>query len=103
MNAPGLKEGVTTVTRGHAKLSGGGDGAGRTSLCVHGQRAFPGGGGGKSTSLLHSIGEIVRIIGPCGNRAKDRRNLGRASGYRSAYIDPAILRRAPHRYAGTRK
>src|SRR5262245_10280315 len=78
MNAPWLKEGVTTVTRGHAKLSGGG--AGRTSLCVHGQRAFSGDGGGKSTSLLRSIGEIVRIIGRCGNRAKDRRTPAAGHG-----------------------
>src|SRR5262245_22614545 len=89
MNAPWLKEGVTTVTLGHAKLS---EGAGRTSLCVHGQRAFSGGGGGKSTSLprsieeIVSIGEIVRIIGRCCNRAKDRRTpADRASSYRSLY------------------
>src|SRR5262245_6064913 len=84
MNAPWLKEGVTTVTLGHATLA---DGAGRTSLCVHGQSAFSGGGDGKSTSLLRSIieiviVEIVRIIGRWGNRAKDRRTAcGRASGY----------------------
>src|SRR6516165_2096251 len=73
MNAPWLKEGVTILTRGHAEPSGS-DGAGRTSFCVHGQHAFSGGGGGKSTSLLLSTADsIVGVIGWRVHRAKDRR------------------------------